>query len=142
MIVKENNIRLEPIGTSLEELLDLQNRGYVAQSKKLLKALREAKSAGTMNYTHSWDVEDITEYLKISNTNIESIGATSAEMKGFQREAALTEIKDKLQKAREKPDEKAALKYVNFVMRVAKKEKISLEEIGTDLMELYQLQAI
>lgn len=143
MLAKDANIKLEPLGTNLEELRDLQDRGCVAQAKKLLNILREARNADTMEFTHSWDTEHITEcLLKRLDVEPEFIGTTYAELKDLEREALLIGAKDNLRKARVNAGVKPISSYVNFVMNIARRNKIPLEEIGTGLKELDQLHRI
>jgi len=142
-IAKQANISLKEIGTSLEDLNNLQRKGYLSQARKLLDRLREAKSNGEMKYTHSWDTEFIYAYLLARlELGFEAIGTTREEIMGFEREALLTGIKDHLKEARSMVDFESISSHINFILNVSSKGNISLKEAGTTPEEIEQLQRL
>ena len=130
--------------TSMEELKALQNRGYVAQCKKLVIVLREAKDNNSMKGIHIHDVRYINECLGDLYFKPEAVGTTVSEMEIFEREALIAEAKENLEKARENKGEDVAFSYLKLVMKtLARRERdISFEDVGTDLEEIDQLQRI
>ena len=143
MLSKDMNLGLRSSSkTSSEELEALRNRGYVAQSKKLINMLREAKDNDNMKFIHFCDIKYITECLKKLHFEPEAVGTTSSEIKELKRETLLVGAKDNLKKARENAGNKSVFSNLNLVMKVATKEGISLKEIGINLEEIDQLQRI
>ena len=127
--------------TSIEELKALQNRGYVAQSRKLVIVLREAKDSNSMKAIHIHDVGYINECLEKLSFKPEAVGTTNSEMEIFEREALIAEAKENLEKAKENAGQTVAFSYLKLVMRIATRSDISLEDIGTDLGKIDQIQS-
>ena len=133
--------------TNMEELKTLQNRGYVAQSKKLVIILRKAKDNNSMKAIHIHDVRYINECLNKLCFKPEAVDTTRPEMEALEREALIAEAKENLEKARENAGKDIAFTYLKLVIDTTTKEDISFEsiyfeDIGTDLKEIDQLQRI
>ena len=128
--------------TSIEELKALQNRGFAAQSRKLVIILREAKDSNSMKAIHVHDVKYINECLEDLCFKPEAVGTKTSELEIFEREAVIAEAKENLEKARENAGQTVAFSYLKLVMRTETRADISFEDIGTDLEEIDQLQRI
>ena len=133
--------------TNMKELKALQNRGYVAQSKKLVIILREAKDNNSMEAIHIHDVRYINECLEKLCFKPEAVDTTNSEMEIFEREALIVEAKENLEKAIENTGKDIAFTYLKLVVDVTTKEdisfeSISFEDVGTDLKEIDRLQRI
>jgi hypothetical protein len=142
-IAEDTDINLGEIGTSSEHLNELEKKGYLAQARKLLDRLREAKSEDIMKYTHSWDTEFIRVYLLVrAEAEFEAIGTTKEEIMDLERLALLAGMKHHLKLARSLVDFESISDHINFILNVSSREGISLEEAGTNLKEIEMLQRL
>ena len=124
------NISLEELGTSNDELLNLERRARINSAKYWLESARINPELFQIDF-----IRDNAYYAYVS---LQYINTSNDELLDLERQAYINSAKYWLESARINPE----LFQIDFIRDNACKANISLEELGTSNDELLNLERI
>ncbi len=130
------NVTLEELGTTEEELREIEKRSHIYLAKFFLNVSRK----NSVSQSVEVEVSSVKEDAKKGGITLEELGTTDEELNNLTHQGYINEAKSLLITVREYVEIQPVILEISLIKENAGKAGMTLEEMGTSEEELKKLE--